>query len=169
MIQRATIADIAEVLQRHPWFGGLDILASDVHELAVGAPVFSPVGDRVWHFHGDPADLHVQQLDDPEVFRFSLLRDDAPHRTVGALAAAGAVAGGALAIAAGDRRAPADTVLGLLVGGVIGALVGASASRAPRIVLTMRYDPAEGRFRVYDGPYARWAKTRFGQQALAAG
>jgi hypothetical protein len=167
-VNTVRLADIAEVLVDHPYFGHLDILASHVDEIVRRAAVFREVGERVWRCNGGEQALEMRGTDDANVVRFALVREPSATTAVAA-GAAGAALGAAVGFAADERRSPANMVLGLLIGGVIGAIGGVAATASqPRAVLTLAYDAERRAFRVYHGPYVEWAKTRFGRARTPA-
>jgi len=154
------LRDIVQVLKDYrATFGFLDVLAGDVSEIARGEPLFTALGDDRFRADIGGAGLELQMFRDKNVARFNLVRDNAG--VIGGVlagAAAGGLVGGA--VDADDRRnAPAGLIFGLLLGGLLGGVAGAAATpRPPRQVLTLRYVPEEGVWRVYHGPYLNWAK-----------
>lgn len=154
------LRDIANVLDTHREdFGFLDVFADNVAEIAQQEPVFNQVSEDQFRAHVDDQALELRLFRDKNVARFNLVRDNAGlfgGMLVGA--AAGAALGGV--VDSEDRRqAPAGVIFGLLLGGIIGGVVGAAASsKPPRQVLTLWYDADEQQWKVYHGPYLRWAK-----------
>lgn len=159
-MKNLTLRDIVQVLRDYrAEFGFLDVLASDVEEIAAEKPIFTTTAPDHFRTQVDGTTLELQMFREKQVARFNLAPD--ASGVLGGVVA-GAAAGGLLggvADAEDRRQAPAGLIFGLLLGGILGGALGASATpRPPRQVLTLRYDPAEATWRIYHGPYLKWAK-----------
>ncbi len=159
-----SLLDIATTLQkyraRYRW---LDVLASEVVELRRPSETqWKSVSGNTWDTQVNNTVVRLRLSEQEGVARFSI----APLTSEGAAAGAtlGALLVGAIAAASSKKENTGeDTVLGLLVGGLAGAAIGGIAASEPtpdeNRVLTMRFDSIEREWKVYHGPYVRWAKS----------
>ncbi len=156
------LKDIVSVLRTHKAeFGFLDVFTRDVTEIAQQQRVFASLAPDLFRVSVDGTAIQLQLFRDKSVARFSLVEDNTAQLL--GVAAAGAALGalaGATLDSSNRTQAPTGLIFGLLLGGVLGAAAGhaASATRPPRPVLTLRYDPVQRHWKVYHGPYLGWAK-----------
>lgn len=152
------LRDIVSALQAfRVSFGYLDVFVKDVTELARGDSVFRALGSDRFRTDAGGTALEMELFRDKSVARFKL----ADPTSVVAGVVLGSAAGALMGIAVESRpQAPSGLILGLLLGGLLGAAAGAAVSdaRVPRRVLTLRYDPNDGKWKAYHGPYLDWAK-----------
>ena len=148
-----SLKDIRDILlkyqDRYRW---LDVFAGDVEEFSDSSyhQQFKTVDDKRFRVMVEDQVLEVWLSPEAKVARFELV--NVPIK--GALA--GASVGAALGSLVDESNSPAGAVFGLLVGGIAG--VWAESAARPQKVLTLKYDSAQGRWRVYNGPYVSWAK-----------
>lgn len=158
-----TLANIAQVLtdyqSRYRW---LDVRAGDVRELREGLPVFQPIVPGKYRASANGRGLELT-LYQGGLARFSLAEMDQA-----AMRAFQGAAIGAAAAAASKKDVPAGLLLGLLVGGLIGAASGKSQGAPDESrIMTLLFDGADDRWKVYQGPYVAWAKAALMPGALA--
>jgi hypothetical protein len=149
-----SLPDIARVLkqysERYRW---LDVFAYQVSELRGQSGLkFFKQGENRFSAQVGTDQLDLQMYPDKGVVRFSLGTGQPESSDVVAGAAIGAMVG------LGVRpKGPEGLILGLLLGGLVGAALGNNRVDENRI-MTLRYDPATASWRVYHGPYIQWAK-----------
>jgi len=152
------LADIYRILNQHRQkYRWLDVFSEDVAELQQGSAVrFTQTSEGNTYtvpIEGETMSLRVDR--ESGVVRFELA--ESPEVGTGAAGAlAGAALGAAIAGSGRSSDAPAGAVFGLLIGGLLGAAAG--AADRPKQVLTLRFDEDQGEWRLYHGPYTRWAK-----------
>lgn len=153
------LRDIASALQSfRNEFGYLDVFVKDVAELARNEAVFRPVtGTTQFRAYGGGAELEMQLFPDKKIARFSLAEPNPALLGVALGSVAGALIGSALET---SRQSPEGVIFGLLLGALLGHAAGVAmaGARLPRRVLTLRYDPRDGQWKAYHGPYLGWAK-----------
>jgi hypothetical protein len=147
------LADIGTVLRRfenrYRW---LDVFVQDVRELQQGNHRIQQIGENLYRAQLDDGALDLQVYPDRGVARFSLARGPDLGPMLG-LAALGAILG-----VAARPKGPEGLVLGVLVGGLMGAAVAdRRADPDENRIMTLRFEPSDG-WKVYAGPYRGWAK-----------
>lgn len=154
------IAEIANVLERYKdrylW---LDVFASEVLELTERtSQVFRETGKDTYQTIARGQAIQVMLDRSRNLARFRLL----PEKDVLEKAILGAATGVLVSTLMPSLRSPTGIVLGLLVGGFVGASFASPARE--RIVdenriLTLSYDPEKELWEVYHGPYRDFAKV----------
>ena len=159
----SSLNDITNVLEVYKdQFGCLDVFADNVAEIAQQRAIFEKLGVDLFRIQVAGRNLELQMFRDKNVARFHVSNDAPSNNTLGG-AFAGAAAGGlfgATSDAGNKREAPSGIVFGLLLGAFLGGVADSAmtSERRPRQVLTLRYDPSDGQWKVYHGPYLQWAK-----------
>ena len=143
------LEDIISALQRYSTrYRFLDVLAADIEDLTTAPWQVAAPGQDVT---ATPVPMRAQDLGNG-VLRFSL--EVAAAEQFGP-AAAGAAVGAALgASTKRDGGALAGMFLGMLVGAIVG-----ETTKMNR-VMALRFDAAESKWSVYDGPLLNVAKDR---------
>jgi hypothetical protein len=159
-MSKLRLTDIAKALRDFGEDYELDVLASDVLEIAEQAPVFTRAGDGRFTTVADGMKLRLQIYTERNVARFGRAPGPPPALAGALLGAAAGAAVGSAADSGRRTQSPEGLLFGMLLGGILG---GAAASRVagerqPRQVLTLHYVPQSGEWKVYRGPYQRWAK-----------
>lgn len=149
-----SLHDIARVLkqysERYRW---LDVFSHQVSDLRAQAPgiKFFKQGENYFRAEVGTDHLDLQMYPGKGVVRFSLGTGQPESNDVVAGAAIGAMVG------LGVRpKGPEGLILGLLLGGLVGAALGNHVDE--NRIMTLRYDPATASWRIYHGPYVHWAK-----------
>jgi hypothetical protein len=151
------LADVVHVLQqyrsRYRW---LDLFAYQVRELVDPSGVqFTQAGKDLLRVGVGGEQLELRMYPNKGVVRCSLATDPRAAST-GAIVGA---AFGAMVGAGARTKGPEGMVLGLLLGGLVGATLDQRA-REPdeNRIMTLGYEPDTRKWRVYHGPYMAWAK-----------
>lgn len=152
-----SLAEIVRVLKqyrgRYRW---LDLFAAQVQELMEPSEYkFFNTGDKQYRVKVGADLLDLMVYPGKSVIRCSLGAEEQPLAGSAATAAAfGALLGGS-----SRPKGPEGLVLGVLLGGLVGATLGGQLEvpNENRIMI-LRYEPSTGSWGVYHGPYVQWAK-----------
>jgi len=148
-----SLADIVRVLRqygaRYRW---LDVFSHQIRELIEPTDLrFFPNGENQFRVQVGPEQLDLQMYRSKGVVRCSLGSGQVTSSAAITGAAIGAMVGVGM-----QPKGPEGLVLGLLLGGLIGAALSNQADE--NRIMTLRYEPSTRAWRVYHGPYIEWAK-----------